>query len=126
MPAKTTDPISSMLQRTFGGLDHKREGLIRGGNSASARPFSVSVDKQLQSSAKHGLLAGSGNSMEGSIHFDSPTCFKSETKQSLLHPKVIVLNPKAAVVQQSKQTESKKEQNECAKEGFPQPKVTLF
>ena len=49
--------------------------------------------------------------MEGSIHFDSPTCFKSETKQSLLHPKVIVLNPKAAVVQQSKQTESKKDAN---------------
>ena len=59
MPATTSssvDPIGTMLQRTFGGIEAKREGLIRGGNSASARPFSSSVEKQIQSSAKHSLL----------------------------------------------------------------------
>ena len=126
MPVTTSDPISSLLQKTFGGIEHKREGLMRGGNSASAaavRPFSSSVDKQLQSTAKHGLIAGG---MEhSSIHFDSPTRFKSDAQS--LHPKVVVLNPKsaaaaasanaaAATAQQSKD-QAKKD------EGIPQPKV---
>ena len=64
MPATTSsnfDPIGTMLQRTFGSMEAKREGLIRGGNSASARPFSSSVDKQIQSSTKHSLLLNGRN-----------------------------------------------------------------
>lgn len=122
MPASTSDPISSMLQRTFGGLDHKREGLIRGGNSSAAvsRPFSPSVDKKLQASAKHGLVT---NNMEGSsISFDAPTSFKSDTTS--LHPKVIVLNPKAA--QQTNVTAKKEQKDEKPKEGIPEAKVNNF
>ena len=87
MPATTSDPISSMLQRTFNGLDHKREGLIRGGNSSSAaRPFSV--DKKLQASAKHGLVT---NNMDGgSINFDAPTSFKSDAIRVKIHGLVYV------------------------------------
>ena len=62
MPGTTSnngDPIGSMLQRTFGKIEAKREGLIRGGNSASAKPFSI--DKQIQSSAKHSLLINARN-----------------------------------------------------------------
>ena len=121
MPASTSDPISSMLQRTFGGLDHKREGLIRGGNSSAAvsRPFSPSVDKKLQASAKHGLVT---NNMDGgSINFDAPTSFKSDATSSL-HPKIIVLNPKAAV-QQSNNVAKKEQKDDKPKEGIPQAKV---
>ena len=119
MPASTSDPISSMLQRTFGGLEHKREGLIRGGNSSSATPRPFTVDKKLQASAKHGLLA---NNMEGSlINFDSPTSFKSDT--SALHPKVIVLNPNQA--QKSNVTAKKEQKDEKPGEGLPKAKVNL-
>ena len=72
MPATTSnsiDPIGTMLQRTFGGIEAKREGLIRGGNSASARPFSSSVDKQIQSSAKHMLLMNGRNQSKNRVLF---------------------------------------------------------
>ncbi len=72
MPATTSnsiDPIGTMLQRTFGGIEAKREGLIRGGNSASARPFSSSVDKQIQSSAKHSLLMNGRNQSKNRVLF---------------------------------------------------------
>ena len=112
MPASTSDPISSMLQRTFGGLDHKREGLIRGGNSSSATPRPFSVDKKLQASAKHGLIA---NNMEGSsINFDSPTSYKSDT--SGLGPKVIVLNPNQS--SQKSNVVAKKEQKDDTQQSF--------
>lgn len=139
MPASTSDPISSVLQRTFGGLEQKREGLIRGGNSSSAsatstaavtnRPFS-SVDKQIQASVKNGLvLNGSNMNSSSSIAFDAPTSFKSEMS---LHPKVIVLNPKAASSSAGANgLVKKKEVNGAAatngqkpkEEGIPQAKV---
>ena len=135
MPATTSDPISSVLQRTFGGLDHKREGLIRGGNSSSAvttKPFSV--DKQLQASAKHGLVTS--DNMDNSISFDAPTSYKSENPANL--PKVIILNPGASVSQQNQNNHAsnnssgdtssnnvRKEVSEQPKEGIPQAKVKL-
>eukprot|EP00093_Oithona_nana_P010610 10610.XXX_470180_469831_1 [CDS] Oithona nana genome sequencing. len=85
-----------MLQRTFGGIEAKREGLIRGGNSASARPFSSSVDKQIQSSAKHSLLMNGRNQRNGesSIQFDSPTrCKSSLSLPASNQSKIVVLNP---------------------------------
>ena len=121
MPASTSDPISSMLQRTFGGLDHKREGLIRGGNSSSATPRPFSVDKKLQASAKHGLIA---NNMEGSsINFDSPTSYKSDT--SGLGPKVIVLNPNQSS-QKSNMVAKKEQKDDEPGEGLPKAKVNAL
>ena len=121
MPASTSDPISSMLQRTFGGLDHKREGLIRGGNSSSATPRPFSVDKKLQASAKHGLIA---NNMEGSsINFDSPTSYKSDT--SGLGPKVIVLNPNQSS-QKSNVVAKKEQKDDKPGEGLPKAKVNAL
>lgn len=122
MPASTSDPISSVLQRTFGGLDHKREGLMRGGNSSSARP-NFSVDKQIQASAKHGLVTNS--TMNGAINFDAPTSFKSDTKA--LNPKIIVLNPKAKLASNGTSVNNKEKQNETKpKEGVPEAKVRYF
>lgn len=118
MPASTSDPISSVLQRTFG--DHKKEGLIRGGNSSSARPFSF-IDQKLQASSKHSLLGG--------IQFDAPTrtdvspsggC-KTPTQQ-----RVIVLNPQLKVEASGKNGSEQASENGSSNSSaaIPQPKVT--
>ena len=123
MPANTSDPISSVLQKTFGGLDLKREGLMRGGNSASAKP-SFNMDKQIQASAKHGLVTNS--SSEAPISFDAPTSYKSEVK--ITNPKVIVLNPKArqaaAATNGNGVANNKSQTEQNPKEGIPQAKVS--
>ena len=102
MPATTgssVDPIGTMLQRTFGSIEAKREGLIRGGNSASARP-SFSMDERIQSSSKHSLLLNGNrnlnrNGSESSIQFDSPTRCKTSLSvpQGSNQSKIVVLNP---------------------------------
>ena len=101
MPATTgssVDPIGTMLQRTFGSIEAKREGLIRGGNSASARP-SFSMDERIQSSSKHSLLLNGNrnvnrNGSESTIQFDSPTrCKTSLSVPNSNQSKIVVLNP---------------------------------
>ena len=127
MPAPTNDPISSVLQRTFGGLEQKKEGLIRGGNSASAKSFNV-LDKKLQATSKSSATSGIH------IQFDEPTQYSSGSgiRQQMnggnangtgSTPKVIVLNPQFL----PKKTENNaserngSSQNEPSK--LPKPKV---
>ena len=128
MPAPTNDPISSVLQRTFGGLEQKKEGLIRGGNSASAKSFNV-LDKKLQATSKSSTTSGIH------IQFDEPTQYSSGSgiRQQMnggnangtgsSTPKVIVLNPQFL----PKKTENNaserngSSQNEPSK--LPKPKV---
>ena len=102
MPATTgssVDPIGTMLQRTFGSIEAKREGLIRGGNSASATRPSFSMDERIQSSSKHSLLLNGNrnvnrNGSESSIQFDSPTrCKTSLSVPNSNQSKIVVLNP---------------------------------
>ena len=128
MPAPTNDPISSVLQRTFGGLEQKKEGLIRGGNSASAKSFNV-LDKKLLATSKSSTTSGIH------IQFDEPTQYSSGSgiRQQMnggnangtgsSTPKVIVLNPQFL----PKKTENNaserngSSQNEPSK--LPKPKV---
>ena len=117
MPASTSDSISSVLQRTFG--DHKKEGLIRGGNSASARPFSF-IDQKLQASSKHSLLGG--------IQFDPPTrtdVSPSGGRKTPTQQRIIVLNPQPKV--EANGTKGNESPNENgltnSSAAVPQPKV---
>ena len=127
MPAHTNDPISSVLQRTFGGLEQKKEGLIRGGNSASAKSFNV-LDKKLQATSKSSTMSGIH------IQFDEPTQYSSGSaiRQQMnggnangtgSTPKVIVLNPQFL----PKQTENNASERNCSSQNepskLPKPKV---
>ena len=125
MPAQT-DQITSVLQRTFNGLEQKKEGLIRGGNSASAKSFNV-LDKKLQATA--------AKSNSSRIQFDEPTQYNSSgsgLRQQLnggkSAPKVIVLNPQylpktSENPPDRKSTNNGTSQNEASKVSLPKPKV---
>ena len=127
MPAQT-DQITSVLQRTFNGLEQKKEGLIRGGNSASAKSFNV-LDKKLQATA--------AKSNSSRIQFDEPTQYSSGSglRQQLNNggksaPKVIVLNPQYLPKTSENQADRKSStnngtssQNEASKVALPKPKV---
>ena len=128
MPAPTNDPISSVLQRTFGGLEQKKEGLIRGGNSASAKSFNV-LDKKLQATSKSSTTSGIH------IQFDEPTQYSSGSgiRQQMnggsangtgsSTPKVIVLNPQFLPKKTDNNASERNgsSQNEPSK--LPKPKV---
>ena len=126
MPAQT-DQITSVLQRTFNGLEQKKEGLIRGGNSASAKSFNV-LDKKLQATA--------AKSNSSRIQFDEPTQYNSSgsgLRQQLnggqSAPKVIVLNPQylpktSENPADRKSTNNGTSQNEASKVSLPKPKVS--
>ena len=127
MPAPTNDPISSVLQRTFGGLEQKKEGLIRGGNSASAKSFNV-LDKKLQATSKSSTTSGIH------IQFDEPTQYSSGSgiRQQMnggnangtgSTPKVIVLNPQFLPKKTDNNASDRNgsSQNEPSK--LPKPKV---
>ncbi len=109
MPASTSDPISSVLQRTFNGMDsggHRREGLMRGGNSASVTGSTASLEMNIQASTQRSLLLSSngvGGKSSG-IEFDNPIRYTSGSGLQLQQqstsnggghhgkPKMIVLN----------------------------------
>jgi hypothetical protein len=79
-------------------MDGNRLGLIRGGNSASARSSVASLDVNLQATAKRSLLINGGNSGSGGIKFDNPTCYTSSSglrQSNGVKPKqhIIILNP---------------------------------
>ena len=127
MPAPTTDPISSVLQRTFGGLEQKKEGLIRGGNSASARSSFNVLDKKLQATAK---VTSNG------IQFDEPTQYSSGSgiRQQInggsngtnTSQKIIVLNPQ--LLPRSNENNGNERTNgtslnDASKVTLPKPKV---
>ena len=135
MPAQT-DQITSVLQRTFNGLEQKKEGLIRGGNSASAKSSYNVLDKKLQATA--------AKSNSNRIQFDEPTQYSSGSglirhQQQLNNgagkssaPKVIVLNPQYLPktsssenqADRNKSTNNGTSQNEASKVSLPKPKVS--
>ena len=126
MPASTSDPIASVLQRSFSGMDsggHRREGLMRGGNSASVG--STSLDLNIQASAQRSLLLSNGKS-SNDIQFDNPVRYSSGSglKQPLSgpsKPRMIILNPRH--LEKSSKSEITKNGEETKAVTIPKPKV---
>lgn len=128
----SADPISAVLQRTFhgsegsnNGVPNTVRGLIRGGNSASAR-----LDLGLQARS---LLSNGGdqNSAASLVHFDPPTRHLASSplnNYKNTKSRIIILNPQAKTSTSNgeESTNNAKGTNGCNSESIPRPRTVLF